>query len=84
MAGKPASTATDVMSVVGYLLMPVAVLILDAKHYILGGAVLVLATGLWAGPAAVRAGRRERDRVQESGSGKSPRTMPERQGVEEE
>ena len=68
MTGRPVPSTEDVLRVVGYLLIPAGVLILDWKHYVLGVAVLVLAGIIWLGPASVRAARRERGRVRESGS----------------
>jgi len=68
VTGKPVPSTEHVLRVVGYLLIPAGVLILDWKNYGLGVAVLVLAMSLWLGPASVRAARRERHRVRESGS----------------
>ena len=68
MTGKPVPSTENVLRVLGYLLIPAGVLILDWKHYVLGVAVLVLAATLWLGPASIRAARRERGRVRKSGS----------------
>jgi len=68
VTGKSGPSTEDVLRVIGYLLIPAGVLIVDWKYYVLGIAILVLATSLWLDPAAVRAARREQGRARESGS----------------
>jgi hypothetical protein len=65
---KRAPTAEELLAVAGYMLIPAGFVVLAWKDYVLGTAVLTLAIGIWAGPAAVRAARTERKRVETSGA----------------